>query len=99
MTLDPVQIKTVLEALPGWQVEDGALVRGVPVTDDSRDGLVEAVANAAADSPSQPEVHLQPDLVVLRVGDPEANGVTPQDVELASAIEQVLVGSARDQGN
>lgn len=96
--LDPVQIKTVLEALPEWQVEDGALVRGVPVADDSREGLVEAIANAAVDSPSQPEVHLQPDLVVLRVGDPAGVGVTPQDVELASAIEQILVGSTRDHG-
>jgi pterin-4a-carbinolamine dehydratase len=98
MRLDPIQIRTVLEGLPGWQVEDGALVRGVPVTDDSREALIEAIANASVDSPVQPEVHLQPDLVVLRVGDPEGTGVTSTDVDLAAAIDQVLVGSARDRG-
>ena len=96
MTLDPVQIKAVLEGLPGWQVEDGALVRGVPVTDDSREALVDAIGSASADSPARPEVHLQPDLVVVRVGDPAGHGVTPEDVELAAAIDQVIVGSAGD---
>jgi|GEM_PF-2349989 len=99
MTLDPLQIRTVLEGLPGWQVEDRALVRGVPVTEDSRDALVEAIANASADSPAQPEVHLQPDLVVIRVGDPAGTGVTPRDVELAAKIDRVLVGSTRDEGD
>ena len=74
MTLDPGQVKSALEGLQGWQVEDGALVRGVPVTDDSREALVEAVANASADSPSSPEVHLQPDLVVKH----RAGGQHPQ---------------------
>lgn len=99
MTLDPVQIRAVLEGLPGWQVEDDALVRGVPVPDESRAALVEAIANAVVDSPVQPEVHLQPDLVALRVGDSAGTGVTPSDVDLAAAIDQVLVGSARDQGS
>ena len=97
MTLDPGQMKSALEGLQGWQVEDGALVRGVPVTDDSREALVEAVANASADSPSSPEVHLQPDLVVVRVGEPTGRGVTPDDVELAARIDQVLAGSVRDE--
>jgi len=99
MTLDPVQIKRVLEGLPGWQVEDGALVRGVPVAEDSREGFVEAIANASEDSPIPPEVHLQPDVVVLRIGDPAVGGVTPEDVELAAVIDQVIVGSARDQAS
>ncbi len=99
MRLDPVQIKTVLQGLPGWQVEDGALVRGIPVTEDSRGALVEAIANVAADFPAQPEVHLQPDVVVVRVGDPAGSGVTPRDVDLAAAIDSVLVGSARDEGS
>jgi pterin-4a-carbinolamine dehydratase len=97
MSLDPSQIKTALEGLQGWQVEDGALVRGVPVDDDSRQALVEAVANVATASTS-PEVHLQPDLVVLRIGNPSGPGVTPGDVELAARIDQVLVGSSPDQG-
>ena len=99
MGLDPVQIKAALEGLPGWQAEDGALVRGVPVADDSREALVEAIANASSDSPAQPEVHLQHDVVVLRVGDPGGRGVTPEHVELASALDQVLVGSAPDQAS
>lgn len=99
MRLDPVQIKTVLQGLPGWQMEDGALVRGIPVVEDSRAALVEAIANVAVDLPAQPEVHLQPDLVVVRVGGPEKAGVTPEDVELAAAIDLVLVGAARDEGS
>lgn len=99
MTLDPGQVKSALEGLQGWQVEDGALIRGVPVTDDSRQALVEAVANASADSPSSPEVHLQPDLVVVRIGEPTRHGVTPDDVELAARIDQVLAGSLRDHGS
>lgn len=70
MKLDPVQIRTVLQGLPGWQVEDGALVRGFPVVGDSRGAFIEAIANVRSDSAVQPEVHLQPDLVVVRVGDP-----------------------------
>jgi 4a-hydroxytetrahydrobiopterin dehydratase len=99
MTLDPGQVKSALEGLPGWQVEDHALVRGVPVTDDSRQALVEAVANVSSESPSNPEVHLQPDLVVLRIGGHAGPGVTPDDVELAARIDQVLTGSASDQGD
>jgi pterin-4a-carbinolamine dehydratase len=99
MTLDPGQVKTALEGLQGWQVEDHALVRGVPVTDDSREAFIEAVATAAAESPSNPEVHLQPDLVVLRIGGHAGLGVTPDDVELAGRIDQVLAGSAGDQGD
>ena len=99
MTLDPGQVKSALEGLQGWQVEDGALIRGVPVTDDSRQALVEAVANASADSPSSPEVHLQPDLVVVRIGESTRHGVTPDDVELAARIDQVLAGSLRDHGS
>jgi pterin-4a-carbinolamine dehydratase len=49
MTLDPAQVKTALAGLPGWQYEDGALVRGVSVTDDSRDGLIEALAHLSSD--------------------------------------------------
>lgn len=99
MTLDPAQVRTVLAGLPGWQYEDGALVRGVPVTDDSRRGLIEALAHLSSDAAASPEVHVQPDLVVLRVGAPEANGVTPDDVELAARIDQVLSGSASDEGS
>ena len=99
MTLDPVQIKRVLEGMPDWQVEDGALVRGVPVAEDSREAFVEAIANVAEDAETPPEVHLQPDVVVLRIGDPAVGGVTPEDVGLASMIDQVIVGSARDQAS
>jgi 4a-hydroxytetrahydrobiopterin dehydratase len=98
MTLDPGQVRSALQGLQGWQYEDGALVRGVPVTDDSREGLIQALAHVSADADATPEVHLQPDLVVLRVGDAAMGGVTPADVELAARIDQVLVGSARDQG-
>lgn len=96
MYLDPGQLRTALEGLPAWQVEDHALVRGIPVADDSRRGLIEAIAIAAETSSVQPEVHLQPDLVVLRLAAPA--GVTPEAVELAARIDQVLVGSAPDLG-
>lgn len=99
MTLDPGQVRSALAGLQGWQYEDGALVRGVPVVEDSRQGLVEAVARIAEESVGRPEVHLQPDLVVLRVGDPALGGVTPDDVELAARIDQALVGSIPDRGD
>ena len=99
MTLDPGQLKSALEGLQGWQVEDNALVRGIPATDDSRDGLVEAINNVASETSAQPEIHLQPDLVVLRVGDAAGRGVAPEDVELAARIDQVLAGTASDQGS
>ena len=99
MTLGPSQVRAVLEGLPGWELEDKALVRGVPVTPDSRDALIEAVSNAAKGQPAVPEVHIQPDLVVLRVGDPSGKGVTPADVELAARIDRVLIGSVRDEGS
>ena len=98
MTLDPGQLKAALEGLPGWQTEDNALVRGVPVSDDSRQALVEAIGNAVGEAQVPPEVHLQPDLVVLRIGDPSGRGVTPEDVELAARIDQVLTGTAPDEG-
>lgn len=96
--LDPGQVKAALAGLQGWQYEDGALVRGVPVVDDSRQGLVEAVARIAEQSKGKPEVHLQLDLVVLLVGDPALGGITPDDVELAARIDQALVGSIPDRG-
>lgn len=96
MTLDPTQLRSALEGLPAWQVEDHALVRGIPVADDSRRGLIEAIATVAHASSVPTEVHLQPDLVVLRLAAPA--GVTPDAVELAARIDQVLVGSAPDRG-
>jgi pterin-4a-carbinolamine dehydratase len=99
VTLDPGQVKAALAGLAGWQYEDGALVRGVPVTDDGMPGLVEALRNASTEGAATPEVHIQPDLLVLRVGDPAIRGVTADDVEMAARIDQVLSGSASDQGS
>ncbi len=96
MTLEPNQIRTALEGLPGWMEEGGALVRGVPVSQDSRGALIEAVATVSRESPTAAEVHIQPDVVVVRVGAP--SGVTPDDVELAARLDQVLTGSANDHG-
>ena len=97
MTLQPSQVRTALEGLPGWTEEGGALVRGVPVTDDSRQALIEAVANTSRESSAAAEVHVQSDVVVLRVG--AAAGVTPDDVELAARLDRVLTGSANDEGD
>ena len=93
MGFDPAQITAVLDRLPGWQVEDGALVRGVPVTASTRSELVAAIGHVSAGFPTRPALQLQPDLVVLKVGEPGGHGVTPQDVLLATTIDQVLRGS------
>ena len=96
MTLDPQAVATALEALPGWSYADGGLVRSVSVSDDSREGLIAALGHAVAQHPEDAEVHVQPDVVLVRVGNDR--GVTAEHVEIAARIDGVLDGSSRDLG-
>jgi hypothetical protein len=96
MTLNQDDVATALQSLPGWTYADGGLVRSVHVTPDSRDGLIAALGHAVEQHPSDAEVHVQPDVVMVRVG--SDRGVTAEHVEIAARIDQVLDGSSRDLG-
>ena len=98
MGFDPAQITAVLDRLPGWQVEDGALVRGVPVEPSDRPAFVATIAEISAGFPTKSAVHVRPDLVRLCVGDPGGHGVTPEDVLLATTIDRVLRTSLEPAG-
>lgn len=92
-------IDTALASLPGWSYDGTALVKRVQVPADSQDGLVEAVAQVAAELDHHPDTSTDGDGMTFRLWTHSAGGVTPKDVELAARIDRELSGAADDEGS
>ncbi|KAB8189660.1 4a-hydroxytetrahydrobiopterin dehydratase [Nonomuraea phyllanthi] len=92
------EIDTALAALEGWRHEDNALLKDVPVPQESHRWLSEAVMNEAEVLDHHPEIERGQNGMRFRLSTHSAGGVTARDVELAARIDQVLDGGARDRG-
>lgn len=93
--LDDDQIRTALEALPGWDRDDQALVKRVPVADEQHDAVEQQVAAVADGLDHHPEVSRDFGALTFRLWTHSAGGITAKDVELAGALDQVLSGSTQ----
>jgi len=92
------EIDTALAALEGWHRDGDALRRDIPITPDSFDWLSEAVMNEANALDHHPDIERTGEGIRFRLSTHSAGGVTAKDVELATHIDRVVSGGARDQG-
>ena len=87
--LSPAEISDRLKTLPGWRLEDGAIVRDYPT-----DGwpttlmLVNAIGFFAEAADHHPDLAVSWGKVQVKLWTHSAGGVTASDVELAQLIEQ-----------
>jgi 4a-hydroxytetrahydrobiopterin dehydratase len=94
--LDDDEIRAALEALPGWDRDDQALVKRVPLADDQHDAVESQVAAVADELDHHPEVSRDFGALTFRLWTHSAGGITAKDVELAGRIDQVLSGSVQE---
>jgi 4a-hydroxytetrahydrobiopterin dehydratase len=90
--LAPAEITARLKALPGWRLDEGAIVReyqtdGWPTTLM----LVNAIGFFAEAADHHPDLVVSWGKVVVRLSTHSAGGVTASDMELARIIEQTAV--------
>jgi 4a-hydroxytetrahydrobiopterin dehydratase len=95
-TMSEQEISDALAALPGWEVDDGKLVRDVPVEPDSAANLERAVMQVADEMDHHPDIERGDGSLRFRLWTHSAGGVTAKDVELAGRIDQTLSGPVQD---
>lgn len=87
--LSPSEIAARLKTLPGWRLEEGAIVRDYPT-----DGwpttlmLVNAIGFVAEAADHHPDLAVSWGKVQVKLWTHSAGGVTASDLELAQLIEQ-----------
>ena len=90
--LSTAEITQRLKSLPGWQLQDGAIVRDYPT-----DGwpttlmLVNAIGFFAEAADHHPDLAVSWGKVQVKLWTHSAGGVTASDVELAQLIEQTAL--------
>ena len=90
--LSPSEITERLKTLPGWRLEDGAIVReyqtdGWPTTLM----LVNAIGFFAEAADHHPDLAVSWGKVQVKLWTHSADGVTASDMELAKVIEQTAL--------
>jgi 4a-hydroxytetrahydrobiopterin dehydratase len=94
--LSPAEIGDRLKSLPGWRLENGAIVR-----DYATDGwpttlmLVNAIGFFAEAADHHPDLAVSWGKVQVKLWTHSAGGVTASDVELAQLIEQTALWRPR----
>jgi 4a-hydroxytetrahydrobiopterin dehydratase len=94
--LSPTEISDRLKALPGWRLENGAIVR-----DYQTDGwpttlmLVNAIGFFAEAADHHPDLAVSWGKVQVKLSTHSAGGVTASDMELATLIEQTALWRPR----
>jgi 4a-hydroxytetrahydrobiopterin dehydratase len=90
--LSPADLGERLKRLPGWRLEDGAIVR-----DYTTDGwpttlmLVNAIGFFAEAADHHPDLAVSWGKVQVKLWTHSAGGITESDVELAQLIEQTAL--------
>ena len=94
--LSPAEIADRLKDLPGWRLEDGAIVR-----DYETDGwpttlmLVNAIGFFAEAADHHPDLVVGWGKVQVKLSTHSAGGITASDLELAKLIEQTALWRPR----
>ena len=94
--LDDDEIRTALDSLPGWERDDQALVKRVPLADDQHEAVESQIGSVADRLDHHPEISRDFGALTFRLWTHSAGGITAKDVELAGAIDQVLSGSTQE---
>ena len=90
--LSPAEIGDRLKGLPGWRLEDGAIVR-----DYQTDGwpttlmLVNAVGYLAEAAYHHPDLTVTWGRITVKLQNHAAGGISDKDFELARKIEEVVL--------
>ena len=90
--LSPTELAERLKSLPGWRLEDGAIVR-----DYTTDGwpttlmLVNAIGFFAEAADHHPDLAVSWGKLQVKLSTHSAGGITESDVELAKLIEQTAL--------
>ena len=89
--LSPGEITLALNAIPDWQVEDGALRRTFSFQ-DFREAMsfVNAVAALAERAGHHPDIDIRYSKVSLALVSHDAGGITDKDMSLATEIGKIL---------
>ncbi len=91
--LDAEELTAALGGLDDWRVEDGRLVRDVPVPSADAPILVERVAVAADEMDHHPVVDVSDDRVRFTVWSHSVDAITTNDVTLATRIDDIVRNS------
>ena len=93
-TLSDDDIRTALDALPGWEYEGGALRKQYELA-SYRDAiaLINQIADDAEASDHHPDLDSRYDKVVVSLRTHSEGGVTAKDVEAASRIDAIAQGT------
>ena len=91
-TLTADEVSTALEALPGWSGDTKRLHRTVPVVEQDRHTLTDAIAAVADEINHHPEVSTTADGLLVELWSHDAGGVTSRDVELATRLDRLFSG-------
>lgn len=84
-------LKTALETLPAWQLEDGKLIRDYTFHDFvAAIAFVNEVAGLAESANHHPDIDIRYNRVRLGLISHDSGGITSRDVKLAAQIDHEL---------
>ena len=88
--LTDAELKTALQALPGWGLESGAIVKTYKFGKFA-DGIafVSRVAQAADAMDHHPDIDIRYTKIRVALSTHDAGGITGMDTKLASQIEKL----------
>jgi 4a-hydroxytetrahydrobiopterin dehydratase len=87
------EITTALALLPGWGLEDGALVKAYVFPEGFLPAVafVDRVAVAAEDADHHPDIDIRWNTVTLRLVTHDQGGITEKDTTLAAEFDRLAV--------
>jgi 4a-hydroxytetrahydrobiopterin dehydratase len=89
--LDDDEITAALGDLPGWEREDGALVRTAELPSfPAAIAVVDRVAAIAEERDHHPDIDIRWRTLTFRCSTHSAGGITRLDVDLAASISQEI---------
>ena len=88
--LSPSEIETKLKDLPGWSLQEGALVRDWEFADFVQAmTFVNHVAQAAEAADHHPDIDIRYNKVRLALVTHSSGGITDKDASMAGQISQI----------
>jgi 4a-hydroxytetrahydrobiopterin dehydratase len=89
--LNPQETKERLAALPGWQVENGELVKTFALKDFvAALSFVNRVGEAAESAGHHPDIDIRYNRVRLALVTHDAGGLTEKDFQLATQADKLI---------
>ena len=93
------EVRTALEALPGWSGDTQRLTRTVPVEQDQLDSLEGSITAVGDSVDHHADLERSDDGLHISLTTHSAGGVTAKDVDLAARLDRVFSGSGPHAGD